>query len=92
MWEFFDAYTGDALFNVTNVPGFAAPTVLVLVQDSPVNSRDNKWPIAVALTYGQTMGPSGEVIRDVFMNEGTAANPNWYLAEWNMSKLLAIRH
>jgi hypothetical protein len=34
-----------------------------------------------------TMGPNGEQLRYVFMNGGTASNPSWYLAQWNMSKL-----
>jgi hypothetical protein len=32
-------------------------------------------------------GPSGEQLRYVLANDGTVANPQWYLAEWNMSKL-----
>jgi hypothetical protein len=32
-------------------------------------------------------GPSGEQLRYVLTNQGTSANPNWYLAEWNSSKL-----
>ncbi len=90
MWECFDAYTGDVLFNITGVPGFAAPSVLTVLapgQPPSLIPETINGQIAVALTYGQTMGPSGEVIRDVFMNDGTAANPNWYLAEWNMSKI-----
>jgi len=57
-WELFDAYTGDALFNVTSIPS------------------------------GTTVaGPSGEQLKYVFANAGTAAKPNWYLAQWNSSKL-----
>ena len=70
-WELFDAYTGDSLFNVTGVPGFAAQT----------------GQVGTALTYGIATGPSGEQVRYVFANAGTAAAPNWYLAQWNMSKL-----
>ncbi len=32
-------------------------------------------------------GPSGEQLRYVFVNAGTAQNPQWYLAQWNSSKL-----
>ena len=32
-------------------------------------------------------GPSSEQLRICFQNAGTAANPQWYLAEWNSSKL-----
>ncbi len=32
-------------------------------------------------------GPSSEQLRICFQNAGTAANPQWYLAEWNSSKM-----
>jgi hypothetical protein len=32
-------------------------------------------------------GPSGEQLRYVLTNIGTSASPNWYLAEWNSSRL-----
>jgi len=32
-------------------------------------------------------GPSGEQLRYVFANAGTNANPQWFLAQWNSSKL-----
>ena len=32
-------------------------------------------------------GPSGEQLLYVLQNKGNTANPNWYLAEWNSSKL-----
>ncbi len=32
-------------------------------------------------------GPSGEQLRLVLSNDGTTANPAWYLAEWNSSRL-----
>ncbi len=54
----YDADTGDALFNVTNVPSGTA-----------------------------VMGPQGEILRYVISNLGNATNPNFYLAEWNSSKL-----
>ena len=54
----FDAYTGEPMFNVTNVP-----------------------------TGTTVAGPTGEQIRYVISNAGTNANPQWYLAEWNSSKL-----
>jgi len=76
MWEVFDAYTGIPMFNVSYVPGFA-----------PQTNQMMSGQVAQALTYGQSIGPSGEVLRDVFMNIGTSASPQWYMAEWNMSKL-----
>ena len=33
------------------------------------------------------MGPSGEILRYVFTNIGTATNPYWILAQWNSSRL-----
>lgn len=32
-------------------------------------------------------GPSGEQLRYVLQNKGTTAAPNWYLAEWNSSRI-----
>jgi outer membrane protein assembly factor BamB len=69
-WYLYDAYTGDSLFNVTNVP--------------------------VAYTAGRrgrgaassiVAGPSGEVLMYVMRNAGTPTDPQWYLSEWNSSKL-----
>ncbi len=76
MWTLWDGFTGEQLFNVTNVPGFA-PQTGVLVGGQP----------AVALTTTTVAGPSSEVIKYVFMNCGTSANPQWYLAQWNSSNL-----
>jgi hypothetical protein len=59
----FDAYTGDPLFNVTNVPtGFSA------------------------------LGPQGEHLRYVFTNTNTTANPQYYLAQWNSSRLWSYKY
>jgi len=33
------------------------------------------------------LGPNGEHLRYVISNAGTAANPQWYLAQWNSSRL-----
>jgi outer membrane protein assembly factor BamB len=33
------------------------------------------------------LGPSGEQLRYVLANDGTPTNPQWYLAEWNSSRL-----
>jgi hypothetical protein len=32
-------------------------------------------------------GPHGEYLQYIFNNVGTAANPNWYLEQWNSSRL-----
>ncbi len=32
-------------------------------------------------------GPSGEQLRYVLQNKGTTAAPNWYLAQWNSSRI-----
>ncbi len=57
-WQLYDAYTGDSMFNVTNVPSGTA-----------------------------VAGPSGEQLRYVMRNANTSTNPQWYLSEWNSSKL-----
>jgi hypothetical protein len=56
--EFFDAYTGLPMFNVTNVPSGAIGA-----------------------------GSNNEQLRYVIANAGTANNPQWYLAQWNSSRL-----
>ena len=57
-WRAFNAFTGDALFNVTGIP-------------SGVDAR----------------GENGEHIRYVIGNRGSFANPQFYLAQWNSTKL-----
>ena len=56
-WHY-DAYTGNFLFNATNVP-----------------------------TGTTEVGPNGEYLIYTLTNYGTTANPNWYLARWNSTKL-----
>lgn len=36
-----------------------------------------------------SMGPNGEILRYVFMNSGNATNPQWYLSQWNSSRIWA---
>jgi hypothetical protein len=57
-WRGYDGDTGNALFNVTNVPSGT-----------------------------KAMGPSGEYLIYVIANDGTPTNPQYYLAEWNSSKI-----
>jgi outer membrane protein assembly factor BamB len=66
-WYLYDAYTGDSLFNVTNVPATGRRG-----RSSPSN--------AVA-------GPGGEQLMYVMRNAGTSSDPQWYLSQWNSSKL-----
>ncbi|MGO8805920.1 MAG: Ig-like domain-containing protein [Candidatus Bathyarchaeia archaeon] len=77
-WQLYDAYTGLSLFNVTGVP---SSTSFVI----PVSTTTVTFANTVASP--NIMGPSGEPLRLIIANDGTAANPQWYLAEWNMSKL-----
>ena len=72
--EAFDAYTGQFLFNITNWPTSA----VVGLEPSDFNPE------------GQTpYGPNGEFLNYVITNGGTDANPNYYLAEWNSSRMFA---
>ncbi|MCW4003766.1 MAG: PQQ-binding-like beta-propeller repeat protein [Candidatus Bathyarchaeota archaeon] len=34
-------------------------------------------------------GPKGSILRYCLINYGTAANPNWYLLQWNTTKLIS---
>jgi hypothetical protein len=81
-WQLYDAYTGEPLFNVTNIP--ASNSIAVSVPNtSPPSSVS--FPNQVVST--NILGPNGEELRYVITNVGTATNPQWYLAQWNMSKL-----
>ena len=66
-WQLYDAYTGEPLFNVTNIP--SASTI----------------PGAAVST--NILGPNGEELKYIVYNAGTTASPQYYLAQWNMSKL-----
>ena len=66
-WEFFDAFTGTSMFNVTNL----TPT----------------WTTLYGGASQNVLGPNGEVLKYIFTNCGTPTNPQWYLAEWNSSRL-----
>ncbi len=77
-WQLYDAYTGVSLFNVTGVP---ASTSFII----PASTTTIAFANTVAST--NILGPSGEPLRFVIANDGTPTNPQWYLAEWNMSKL-----
>ena len=57
-WMIYDSYTGNFLFNATNVP-----------------------------TGTTEVGPNGEYLIYTLTNLGTTANPNWYMARWNSTKL-----
>ena len=35
-------------------------------------------------------GPAGEYLKFILTNYGTSANPNWYLAQWNSSKVFGL--
>jgi hypothetical protein len=66
-WQLYDAYTGEPLFNVTNIPSS------VVIPNAAVSNN--------------ILGPNGEELKYVIYNAGTTANPQYYLAQWNMSKL-----
>jgi hypothetical protein len=57
-WNAYNAYTGDFLFTITNVPSGTAVD-----------------------------GPQGERLIISLVNYGTPSSPNYYLQEWNSSRL-----
>ena len=57
-WRVFDAYTGNPIVNVTNIPSGT-----------------------------KFLGPNGEQLIIRRVNYGTTAAPNYYIQEWNSSKL-----
>jgi hypothetical protein len=42
---------------------------------------------AVATNAARVMGPDGEYLNYIMTNLGNSTNPNWYLAQWNSTKL-----
>ncbi|MGO8805661.1 MAG: PQQ-binding-like beta-propeller repeat protein [Candidatus Bathyarchaeia archaeon] len=58
VWQAYDAFTGDPMFNITNVP--------------------------VGTSF---LGANGEELVLSLVNLGTTAKPNYYLQEWNSSRL-----
>ena len=81
-WQLYDAYTGDPLFNVTNIPASTSFTVAI-----PNTSPPATVAFSNQVASPNILGPNGEELRYVITNTGTAANPQWYMAQWNMSKL-----
>jgi hypothetical protein len=81
-WQLYDAYTGATLFNVTNIPSSTSFVVPI-----PGTSPPSFVTFPNTAASPNIHGPNGEELRYVFANAGTAANPQWYLAQWNMSKL-----
>jgi hypothetical protein len=52
------------------------------------NVPGSTQPAAAAI--GEITGPSGENLRYILTNLGTAAKPNWYLQQWNSSKVIPM--
>ena len=48
---------------------------------------DRLFNVTGVPTGTSSQGPNGEQLRYVFANDGTASNPQWYLAQWNSSRL-----
>jgi hypothetical protein len=42
---------------------------------------------AVQTNAARVMGPDGEYLNYIFTNLGNSTNPNWYLAQWNSSRV-----
>jgi len=72
--EAFDADTGQWLFNITNWPIGAEESV------APGGNGYVQLP----------SGPNGEILNYVVTNGGTAAKPDYYLAEWNSSRMWTV--
>jgi hypothetical protein len=60
-WKAYDAFTGDYMFTVNDIP--------------------------LGNAFATALGPEGEYLIDSLVNLGSPASPNWYLQEWNSSRL-----
>jgi FOG: WD40-like repeat len=66
------------------------PTILFTANFAQAFDADTGTPlfnVTKVPTGTIVAGPQGEQLRLTLTNCGTAANPQWYLAEWNSSKL-----
>jgi len=80
-WTFYDAYTGDYLFNVTNIPGqgFFGPAANSAVMIGPEGEYLIISLVNLAPTQ-TTFTPAGPVTTQI-------GPPQWYLQEWNSSRI-----
>ncbi len=69
-WMGYDAYTGNWLFNITNVPSWPTGSIMGVTKNA-----------------ARVMGPDGEYLNYIFTNIGNSEDPDWYLAQWNSTKL-----
>ena len=51
------------------------------------NPLFNVTGVPSANQYSMALGPQGEQLRYVLTNKGTSNSPDWYLAQWNSSKM-----
>jgi hypothetical protein len=75
-WMAYDAYTGDFMFNVTNVP---YENIITLGNGGG----------GVVYTP-PALGDNGEYLLYVLANDGTPTNPQYYAGQWNSSNLWFI--
>ncbi len=66
---------------ITPERGIAAPFTIINVPNTPTGSMTNGG-------YFELQGPAGEVLRLTLANKGNNSNPDWYLSEWNSSKVI----
>lgn len=77
----FDPRTGDPMFSVTGVPSTTAFTLL------PGVSPTALFRFVTVPTASKVLQPDGSILTYYILNAGNATNPDWYLSEWNSSKL-----
>jgi hypothetical protein len=72
-WTFYDAYTGDQLFTVNNVPAFSVTMLGPEGEFLGLNLANLGPTTTVSTPFGPVSIPTGP--------------PQWYLQEWNSSRL-----
>jgi len=84
--------TGQSMFNVTGVP---AQTITEFLPGVPSTALFSFVTVPVGAPMVQNSGSdndagvisSGAYLTDYVLNDGTAANPQYYLSEWNATNL-----
>ncbi len=77
----YDPRTGNAMFNVSNVPSTTAFTPL------PGVSSTALFTFVTVPTASQVLEPDGSIVTYYVANLGNATKQNWYLSQWNSSNL-----
>lgn len=87
VWQMYDAYSGSYICSIANT------TWPLIVNGQPVMAYGmfGLAPVMVGATGTQVYGSDGSIDYYNVVNQGSAANPNYYLQEWNSSLAISYK-